>query len=105
MTNIPTNRIVAFAGPYIAIVSGVIADWLVVHLHVLAIFHTTSTAIASTISQGLVFGLTAVLVWAGHHKWLTGHQLLETAKVTTPPTAVAIAEPAPAETPAQTPTS
>lgn len=71
---LPINRIVAFAGPYIAIVSGALADWLLVHVHLLGIFHTTKTATASMLTQGIVFSLTAILVWAGHHKWLTGWQ-------------------------------
>jgi hypothetical protein len=74
---LPVNRIVAFAGPYIAVVSGALADWLLVHVHFLGIFHTTKTSIASMLTQGLVFALTSILVWAGHHKWLTGWQQFE----------------------------
>lgn len=68
----PTNRIVAFLGPYIAVISGALADWLLVHVHVLALFHTTHDQIASTITQAVVFGLTALLVWLGQQKWLDG---------------------------------
>lgn len=70
--SLPLNRIVAFAGPYIAIASGAVADWLLVHVHLLALFHTTHTAIASWLTQATVFGLTALLVWLGQQKWLTG---------------------------------
>lgn len=73
----PINRIVAFVGPYIAVVSGALADWLVVHVHLLSLFHTTSTAISGMLTQGLVFGLTALLVWLGQQKWLSGWQKWE----------------------------
>lgn len=74
MNNIPINRLVAFAGPYISVLSGAIADWLLVHVHLLELFHTTKTQVAGAITQLVVFGITAFLVWAGHHKWLTGWQ-------------------------------
>jgi hypothetical protein len=71
---LPLNRVVAFLGPYIAVISGGIADWLFVHVHFLADFHTTHTQVASAISQGIVFVITAGLVWLGQQKWLTGWQ-------------------------------
>jgi hypothetical protein len=74
----PINRIVAFAGPYIAILSGVIANWLLVHLHFLSSFHTQSSSITKWLTQALVFGFTAGLTWLGHQKWLTGWQKWET---------------------------
>lgn len=74
------NRVVAFLGPYIAIVSGVVADWLLVHVHVLATFHVTHNQVADAIAQVLVFGLTALLVWLGQQKWLTGWQNFEVAE-------------------------
>lgn len=72
---IPFNRIIAFGGPYIAVASGAVADWLLVHVHLLSLFHTTSTTVAGAITQGTVFGLTAILTWLGHQKWLTGHHI------------------------------
>lgn len=77
MNKLPINRIVAFAGPYIAILSGAVADWLIVHVHLLSLFHTTNTQVAGAITQIAVFGLTAILVWLGQHKWLTGWQQFE----------------------------
>jgi len=77
MSNIPINRIVAFVGPYISIASGVVADWLLVHVHLLASFHTTRPTLVNAITQVLVFGLTAVLTWLGQQKWLTGWQKFE----------------------------
>lgn len=70
----PLNRIVAFLGPYVAIGSGVIADWLIVHVHLLELFHTTATQVAGAITQLTVFGLTALLTWLGQQKWLSGWQ-------------------------------
>lgn len=74
----PLNRIVAFAGPYVAIASGAVADWLIVHVHLLALFHTTKTQVAGAITQIAVFGLTAILTWLGQQKWLSGWQKWET---------------------------
>jgi hypothetical protein len=71
---VPINRIVAFAGPYVAVLSGAVADWLLVHVHLLELFHTTRTQVAGAITQLTVFGLTALLTWLGQQKWLTGWQ-------------------------------
>lgn len=71
---LPLNRLIAFAGPYIAVISGVVADWLVVHVHILATFHVGDNDIAQAISQIIVFGVTAFVVWLGHQKWLDGYQ-------------------------------
>jgi hypothetical protein len=70
----PLNRIVAFCGPYIAVLSGAAADWLLVHVHFLSLFHTTHTTVAGAITQVVVFGVTALLTWLGHQKWLDGYQ-------------------------------
>jgi high-affinity Fe2+/Pb2+ permease len=69
---IPLNRIVAFAGPYVAILSGAVVDWLFVHLHFLSNFHTNKSSITTWLTQALVFGLTSILVWMGQQKWLSG---------------------------------
>lgn len=71
-TKFPLNRIVAFLGPYIALASGAVVDWLFVHLHFLANFHTNNSAITTWLSQALVFGLTSLLVWLGQQSWLKG---------------------------------
>ena len=80
-SKLPINRIVAFVGPYVAVVSGAVADWLIVHVHVLSLFHTSATAITGMLTQGLVFGLTALLVWLGQQKWLSGWQKWESTVV------------------------
>ena len=85
----PLNRIIAFAGPYIAIASGAVADWLLVHVHLLSLFHTTHSSIASWLTQATVFALTAVLTWLGQQKWLSGwiaHEIAHPETVTTTPT-------------------
>jgi hypothetical protein len=74
---IPLNRIVAFVYPYVSILAGAVADWLLVHVHLLGLFHTNRTAIASVITQVVVFALTAILTWLGAQKWLTGWQGFE----------------------------
>lgn len=71
---LPLNRLIAFAGPYIAVISGVVADWLVVHVHVLSTFHVGNNDVANAVSQIIVFGVTAFVVWLGHQKWLDGYQ-------------------------------
>jgi hypothetical protein len=72
----PLNRVIAFFGPYISIAAGALASWLLVHVHVLGLFHVQHDGLSTAIAQGAVFLLTALLAWAGHSKWLTGHQIL-----------------------------
>lgn len=72
----PLNRVIAFFGPYISIAAGALASWLLVHVHVLGLFHVQHDGLSTAIAQGSVFLLTALLAWAGHSKWLTGHQIL-----------------------------
>jgi hypothetical protein len=75
----PLNRLVAFLGPYISILAGVLADWLLVHVHLLSLFHTTDTEVANAITQLIVFTLVTLVTWAGQHKWLEGWQNWEAA--------------------------
>jgi hypothetical protein len=73
----PLNKIVAFAGPYIAIASGAIADWLLVHVHLLATFHLGHDTTANAVAQLLVFGIVTLVTYAGQHHWLKGWQKFE----------------------------
>jgi hypothetical protein len=73
---LPLNRIIAFLGPYVAVVAGALASWLLVHVHALGLFKIGHDQLATAIAQGAVFLLTAGLSWAGSSKWLTGHQIL-----------------------------
>jgi hypothetical protein len=77
MSSFPFNRVVAFLGPYIALLSGAIVDGLFVHLHFLANWHTSASAITNWLTQALIFALTSVLVYLGQHKWLDGWQKWE----------------------------
>lgn len=71
---IALNRIVAFAGPYIAVLAGALADWLFVNLNFLSNFHIGQNDLAQAIAQAIVFGITALIVWLGQQKWLDGFQ-------------------------------
>ena len=66
---LPIDRIVAFLTPYIAVLSGAVADWLFVHIHFLGDFRDRNQVVMG-ITQFVVWGLTAVLVWAGSSNWL-----------------------------------
>lgn len=71
---ISLNRLIAFGGPYLAVASGAIADWLLVHVHFLSNFHVGQSSIAGAVAQAAVFGITTLVVWLGHQKWLDGFQ-------------------------------
>src|SRR5881392_512414 len=70
LAGFPINRVVAFAGPMLAIVAGYIATFLAENLEFL---HLDSSGTQGTITNWLTFTLTAVLVWVGQHKWLDGY--------------------------------
>ncbi len=72
---IPLNRIIAFAGPYISVVSGGVATWLVAKANVLGIKDLDQANVATQVAGGLTFTLVAVISWLGQSKWLTGHHL------------------------------
>jgi hypothetical protein len=72
----PLNRVVAFAGPYVAILSGAIAAWLGNHFPGLAIDRGTVTA---NVATAIEFALGTGVTWALHHKWLDGWQRWEAA--------------------------
>jgi hypothetical protein len=73
---IPLNRVVAFAGPYVSIASGIAATWLTVHVHVLTVFHLTQSSIAGELTQAAIFGISTGVTWLGHSAWLKGHHIL-----------------------------
>jgi hypothetical protein len=84
MLSIPLNRVVAFAGPYIAIVSGAVAAWLLTKVNIAGIPGLDEHNVETAVGAGLTFGLTSGLAWLGHQKWLTGHhiEMLAQAEVT-----------------------
>lgn len=70
------NRVVAFLGPYISVVAGGIAAWLVARVNVGGIPGLDKANLATEIAAGLTFLLTAGLSWLGHSKWLKGHHIV-----------------------------
>lgn len=68
------NRIVAFAGPYISLLSGAVASWLVVNVQVLGSLHLGQDKLAHGIAYAVTAGLGAGLPHLGMQKWLNGHQ-------------------------------
>lgn len=70
----PANRIVAFFGPYISLLSGAASSWLVVHAEVLGSLHLGKSQVANGIAYGVTAALGAVIPHLGMQKWLDGHQ-------------------------------
>lgn len=70
----PLNRVVAFVGPYVAILSGALAAWLVQHFPGL---HLDTDTLAANITEAAVFVIGALVTYALHHKWLDGWQQWE----------------------------
>lgn len=73
LSPIPFNRIVAFAGPYISVASGALASWLLVHVHLLGLFHFGHDQLAKGIASGGVWALGTGVTWLGHAAWLKNH--------------------------------
>jgi hypothetical protein len=72
---IPLNRIVAFAGPYLSVVAGGIATWLVAKVNIAGQPGLDENNLKTSIAGGLAWLLVAGLTWAGHSKWLAGHHI------------------------------
>lgn len=70
----PANRIVAFAGPYISLLSGAAASWLVVHVQVLGSLGLGQDKLAHGIAYGVTAGVGAAIPHLSLQKWLDGHQ-------------------------------
>lgn len=75
MLKIPLNRVVAFAGPYIAVTAGGVAAWLAAKVNVAGIPGLDQQNLATELAAGGTFLLTSALTWLGHSKWLTGHHV------------------------------
>ncbi|MEA2371782.1 MAG: hypothetical protein QOH12_2176 [Solirubrobacteraceae bacterium] len=75
MTMPPLNRIIAFGGPYISVVAGAIAAWLVAKLDVLGIRGLGENDLAQQLAGALTFLVTSGLSWIGHSRWLDGHHI------------------------------
>lgn len=73
--SIPFNRIVTFAGPYVSLIAGAAATWIIAKANALGISGLDQSDLAQQIASGVTFILAAGLTWLGQSKWLTGHQL------------------------------
>jgi hypothetical protein len=71
----PANRIVAFAGPYIAVIAGGVASWLVAKVNLAGLPGLDEDNLKTALTGGFTWLLVAGLAWAGHSKWLTGHHI------------------------------
>jgi hypothetical protein len=74
-TTIPLNRVIAFAGPYLSVVAGGIATWLIAKVNIAGIPGLDQDNLQTTIASGLSWLLVTGLSWAGQAKWLRGHQI------------------------------
>jgi hypothetical protein len=72
---LPLDRVVAFAGPYISVVAGAVASWLVAKANVLGIGGLDETNVATQVAGALTFLVVVVLSWVGQSRWLTGVQI------------------------------
>jgi hypothetical protein len=59
----------------IPVLSGAVANWVVLHLHFLAGFHIGAGSVAAAVSQVLIFGVGAGLGWLSLHHIFAGHWL------------------------------
>jgi len=71
----PINRIVAFIGPQISWIAGLIATWLVTKVDVLGIPGLDQHNTATWLSGAITFIVVSVLTWLGHQQWLKGHHI------------------------------
>jgi hypothetical protein len=73
----PLNRFITFIKPYLNLLAGAIAAWLIAKANVLGIpglgEHGSDLQIA--ITAGLVWGLTQLVTEIGDLKWLKGHHV------------------------------
>lgn len=101
MTTIPLNRVVAFVGPYVSAIAGGIASWLVARVNIAGLPGLDQNNLKTGIAGALTWLLVSGLTWAGHSKWLTGHQIAmeADARVNAAAIGVAVAAPAPVAAP------
>jgi hypothetical protein len=72
---LPLNRFVAFVKPYLNLLAGLIAAWLVAKVNVLGVPGLDEENVATWIAGGLAALLTAGLTQLGDLKWLKGHHI------------------------------
>lgn len=78
IAGISVNRIVAFLGPFIAILAGALAAWLGRHFPGLKLNQTKTSA---EITQAIEFAVGAGVTLLLHSKWLAGWQAWEQSEV------------------------
>ena len=71
----PLNRWVAFLGPHISWVAGLIAAWLVAKVNLPQFPGLDQANVATLIAGALTFAVVSGLTWLGHQKWLKGHHI------------------------------
>ena len=96
MTGIPLNRVVAFVGPYVSAIAGGIASWMVARVNVAGLPGLDQNNLKTGIAGALTWLLVSGLTWAGHSKWLTGHQIAMEADARVNAAAMGLAVAAPA---------
>lgn len=96
MTTIPLNRVVAFVGPYMSAIAGGIASWLVARVNIAGLPGLDQNNLKTGIAGALTWLLVSGLTWAGHSKWLTGHQIAMEADARVNAAAIGVAVAAPA---------
>lgn len=82
------SEILTVLGPVIAVVSGGLATWLLVHVAVLHVFVSSQSSLARLIASAVTFALTAALVWLSTHEhWvpITTMKMNATAPIPVPP--------------------
>src|SRR5262245_39401798 len=72
---IPSNRIVAFAGPYVSAAAGGIASWLIALVNIAGLPGLDENNLKTGLAAAFTWLLVSALTWAGHSKWLTGHHI------------------------------
>lgn len=72
---VPLNRVLTIARGPINIVTATLASWLLVHIHLLGLFHVQHDGLAAAIAQGFVWALTAILTDRGIAQWVKGHHI------------------------------
>lgn len=70
------NRVVAFAGPYLSLLAGAAATWIIAKANALGIEGLDQNETAQQIASALSFTLAAGLTWLGQSRWLRGHQIV-----------------------------
>jgi hypothetical protein len=78
-TGFPLGRLVALLGPYVSLLAGSIATWLVAKVDVLGIPGLNQANLATGVAAAITFVLVTAITYASHHKWLDGNSKWETA--------------------------